>query len=106
VKGLEKNVRYDHLDRGPYTVTSANDRRATNPLAIGKFLKINKVPEALKINKQHSYRSDITFRLGIIMDIDTEYTEEEMLEFMKAELPVQDIKRLIKKITDEEGHTA
>jgi hypothetical protein len=89
-----------------------------NPLAMGKFLKVNNIPEVLEINKQHSYRSDITFktaaspnqflshqcltnqnlkafiqynrifRLGIIMDINTEYTKEEMLQFMKAELPV------------------
>jgi hypothetical protein len=41
---------------------TANDRRAINPLAMGKFLKISDVPGVVEINKRHNYRCDITFK--------------------------------------------
>jgi hypothetical protein len=63
MKGNEKNVRYYNLDLGPYRVAvTANDRRAVNPLAMDKFLKVNKIREVLEINKPHNYRSDLTFK--------------------------------------------
>jgi hypothetical protein len=41
---------------------TANDRRAINPLAMGKFLKTNDVPGVVEINKRHNYRYEITFK--------------------------------------------
>jgi hypothetical protein len=52
MKDKETNVIYDHLNVGPHTVAvTANNRRATNTLTMGKFLKVNKVPGVLEINK-------------------------------------------------------
>jgi hypothetical protein len=131
----QPNIRYHLLDTGPYTVAvTANDRRAINPLAMGKFLKFNDVPGVVEINKRHNYRYNITFktfstaneflnhtclinqnlrafmphnrlfRLGVLTNIGVEYTEEEIMEYVEAELPVRAIKRLNKKVKDEEAH--
>jgi hypothetical protein len=53
MKGKEKNIRYDHLDMGPYTLAvTANNRRARNPLTMGKFLEVTKVRGVLGLNKR------------------------------------------------------
>jgi hypothetical protein len=51
MKAKLKNIRYDRVDFGPYTVAvTANDRRALSSLTMGKFLKVNKILEVLEIN--------------------------------------------------------
>jgi hypothetical protein len=61
--GKEQNIRYNHLDMKPCTVTVTSDnRQAINPLIMQKCLKINDVPGVLEITKQHNYRYNITFQ--------------------------------------------
>jgi hypothetical protein len=44
---------------------TANDRRAVNPLTIGIFIKVDKIPEMLEVNNRHNYRLDITFKTAV-----------------------------------------
>jgi hypothetical protein len=40
----------------------------------------------------------------VLTNIDSEYTKEEIMEYIEAELPLHAIKPLNKKIRDEEAH--
>jgi hypothetical protein len=95
---------------------------------MGKFFKICDVLKLFEITKWHNYRYNITFKtalsaseflvhpilinqnlrvvvlhnclfwLGIIINIDIDYTEEVILEYIESELTIHAIKRINEEV--------